>query len=89
MTLKQNFQLENIPFVYLHDILKRLVAKVCFDASFMCLCRFVAFNVTFDNLCCLTRRCGLQPRSHYRVTNRSFQTGPKEFVLHFEVVFVV
>ena len=47
MTLKQIFQLESIPCVYLHDMLKRLLAKVCFDASFMCLSRFVAFHVTF------------------------------------------
>ena len=39
MTLKQTFQLESIPCVFLHDILKRLLAKVflmlhvsvCFD----------------------------------------------------------
>ena len=47
MTLKQIFQFESIPCVQLHDILKRLLAKVCFDASFMCLYRFDAFNVTF------------------------------------------
>ena len=47
MTLKQIFQLENIPCVYLHDLLKRLLAKVCFNASFMCLSRFVAIRVTF------------------------------------------
>ena len=80
--------MENIPCVYLHDILKSLFTKVCFDASFMCLSRFVAFRVTFDSLCCLTRRCGLLPRSHFRVMDRSFQTGIKELVLHLEVVFV-
>ena len=41
MTLKQIFQLENITCVYLHDIMKRLVANVSFDASFMCLFRLV------------------------------------------------
>ena len=46
MTLKQIFQLESIPCVYLHDILQILLAKVCLDASFMCLSRFVAFSVT-------------------------------------------
>ena len=49
MTLKQIFQLESIPCVYLHDILKRLLPKVCFDSSFMCLSRFVAFRVTFND----------------------------------------
>ena len=52
MTLTQIFQLENIPWVYLHDILKRLLAKVCFDASFMCLSRFVGFRVAFNDLGC-------------------------------------
>ena len=45
MTLKQIFQLESIPCVCLHDILKRLLVKVCFDASFMYLSRFAAFRV--------------------------------------------
>ena len=52
MTLKQIFPLENIPCVHLYDISKRLLGKVCFDASFMCLSRFVAFRVTFNDLCC-------------------------------------
>ena len=34
--LKQIFGLESIPCVYLGDIWNRLLAKVCFDASFMC-----------------------------------------------------
>ena len=46
-TLKQILQLESIPWMYLHNILKRLLAKVCFDASFRCLSRFLAFRVTF------------------------------------------
>ena len=33
MTLKQIFQLECIPYVGLHNNLKRLLTKVCFDAS--------------------------------------------------------
>ena len=45
-TLKQILQLESIPWVFLHDILMRLVAKLCLNASFMCLFRFVAFCVT-------------------------------------------
>ena len=48
MTLKQIFQLESILCMYLHEILKRLLAKVCFDASFMCLSRFVASHITFN-----------------------------------------
>ena len=52
MILKQNFHLERILCVYLHDILKRLLAKACFDASFMCLFGFVAFCVTLNDLCC-------------------------------------
>ena len=47
MTLEQIFQLESISCVYLHDILKRLFAKVCFESSFMCLSRFDAFSVIF------------------------------------------
>ena len=35
-TLQQIFQLESIPCVCLHDILMRLLAKLCLDASFMC-----------------------------------------------------
>ena len=41
------FQLESIPCIYLHDILRRLLANVCFDTSAMGLSRFVAFRVTF------------------------------------------
>ena len=52
MTLKQIFQLESIHCVYLNDILKRLLAKVCFDASFMGLFRFVDIQVTSNSLCC-------------------------------------
>ena len=63
-TLKQIFQLESIPCVYLHDILKRLLANICFEASFMCLSRFVAFRITFTDLC-----YGLLSRIHLRVTD--------------------
>ena len=52
MALKQIFQLENIPCVYLLDILKKLLAKVCFGASFMCLSGFVGFRVAFNDLGC-------------------------------------
>ena len=30
-----------------HDILKRLLAKLCLDVSFMCLSGFVSFRVIF------------------------------------------
>ena len=33
MSLKQIFQLDRIPYVCSHNNLKRLLAKVCFDAS--------------------------------------------------------
>ena len=51
MTLKQIFHLERIPCVFLQDILKRDLAKVCFDVSFMCLSQFVACRGTFNGLC--------------------------------------
>ena len=47
MNFKQIFQLESILCAPLHENLKRLLAKVCFDVSFACLSRFDAFNVTF------------------------------------------
>ena len=71
--LKQIFHLENIPCVCLHDILIKLLAKFCLDASFMCLFRFVAFRVTLNDFC-----SGLFPRLHLRVTNQSWQTGRNE-----------
>ena len=81
--MKQILQLESILWMYLHNILKRLLAKVCFDASFMCLSRFLAFRVTFR-----IYRCGLLSRIHLREMNQVWQSGPSESVLHFEVVFV-
>ena len=73
----------------LHDILNKLLAKSCFDASFMCLSRFTLFRVPLNDLCSRTQRCVLLSRIHLRVTNQAWQTGPIESVLHFEVVFVV
>ena len=55
----------------------------------MCLCRFVAFCVPFNHLCCWTQGCGLLSCIDLRVTDQSLQTGPNESALHFEVVFVV
>ena len=55
----------------------------------MCLPRFVAICVTFNDLCCRTKRCGLLSRMHSWVTDQTQQTGPNEFALHFEVLFVV
>ena len=66
MTLKQIFQLKSIPCVYLHDIWIRLLARVCFDASFMCLSRIVSFRVTFNDLCCWTQRRGLLSGTHFK-----------------------
>ena len=51
-TLKQMFRLESLPCVYSHDFWDTLLAKVCLDASFTCLFLFVAFCVTFNDLCC-------------------------------------
>ena len=89
MTFKQIFQLERILCTYLLDILKRLLANVCFNASFMCFFRFVAMCLIFNDSGCWTQRCGLLSRIQLRVTDQSWQTGPNESVLHFEVVFVV
>ena len=89
MTLKQIFQIKNIPCVYLHDVFKRFLAKVFFDASFMCWFGFIAFRVTLIDLCCWTQRYGLLSRIQLRLTDKSRQTDPNEFVSHFQVVFVV
>ena len=86
---EHSFQLESIPCVYLQEILKRLLAKLCLDASFLCLHRFVAFHVTFNDLCCLWQPCGLLSWIHLWVTNQSLQTGQNDSVIHFEVAFVV
>ena len=85
MTLKKIFQLERIFCVHLHDILKRLLVKVCLDAWFTSWYRFVAFRVTFNDLCCWTKRCGILSRIHIRLTDKSWKTSPNEFVLHFRL----
>ena len=81
--------MESILCVNLHYVWKRLLAKRSFDASFMCFFRFVTFRVTFNDLCGQAQRCGLLSSIHLKVTDQSWQTGPNESVLHFEVVFVV
>ena len=43
-----------------------MLGKVCFDASFMCLLRFVSFRVNFDDLCCWTQRCGILSRTYLK-----------------------
>ena len=43
---------------------------------------FVAFRVTFNELC-----CGLLSYIHLWVIDQSWQTGPNESALHFKVVF--
>ena len=50
----------------------------------MCLCRFVALCVTFNNLC-----CGLLSRRQLKVIDQSWYTGRNESGLHFQVVCVV
>ena len=82
-TLKQILQLKSIPCMYLHNILKRLLTKICFEASFGRLSRFLAFRETFRIYC-----YGLLSRIHLREMNYSWQSGPSESALHFEVVFV-
>ena len=62
MTLKQIFELKTVSCSHLHDILKTLLAKVCFDASLMCLSGFFAFRATLNDLCCGTQHCGLLSR---------------------------
>ena len=69
--------------------MKRLLAKVCFDASFMCLSRFVAFRVTFNDEWSWTQCSRLLSRIPLKVTDQRWQTGPIQSALHFEVVFVV
>ena len=86
---EHSFQLQSIPCVYLQKILKRLLAKLCLDASFLCLHQFVAFHVTFNDLCCSSQPCGLLSWIHLWVTNQSLQTGQNDSVIHFEVAFVV
>ena len=88
-TLKQIFQWESIPCVYLLDIWSRLLAKVCFIASFICLFPFVAFCANFDGLWPWTQLCGLLSPLPLKAANQSWHTGPNETVLHFQVVFVI
>ena len=69
--------------MHLHDILKRLLAKICFDASLMSLCRFVAFRVT------LTTYAVVYCHARLEITDQSWHTGRNESVLRFENVLVV
>ena len=68
----------------LYEILKRLLQK--FVSTFnLCVCYYLLhFVLLFNNLC-----CGSLSHKHLRVTNQTQQTGPNEFALHFEVLFVV
>ena len=63
---------------------ERLLAKNCWDVSFLCLSRFAAFCDIFEEFW-----CGLLSCMHLWVTDQSWRTGPNESALHFEVVFVV
>ena len=82
--MKQIFELESIPSVFLYDILKKLSAKLCLDVSGFGFCldllHFVSLLTTYAVAYCHT---------HLWITDQSWQTGPNEFVLHFEAVFVV
>ena len=89
MTLQQNFQMESKPCMVLHDILKWLLAKTCFDASFICLLKFVSIRVTFNDLCRWTQRCGVLSRIQLSLTVQSCHTGPNESLSHVEVSFIV
>ena len=68
----------------LYEILKRLFQK--FVSTFnLCVCFYLLHFVSlFNNLC-----CGSLSRIHLRVTDQTQQSGPNEFALHFEVLFVV
>ena len=46
-----NLPIENHTLRVLYDNLKKMFAKIGFDASFMYLFQFVAFRVTFNELC--------------------------------------
>ena len=70
--------------MYIHDYLKRLLAKQCLDVSFICLFRFVALRVTLNHLC-----CAFLSRIQLRIIDQSWHTGRNESVLHFQVVCVV
>ena len=68
----------------LYEILKRLFQK--FLSTFiLCVCLdLLHFVSLFNNLC-----CGSLSHKHLRVTDQTQQTGPNEFALDFEVLFVV
>ena len=53
--IETNLPIGKHTFRALYDILKRLLSKICFHASFMCLSRFVAFRVFFNDtgICCV------------------------------------
>ena len=63
----------------LQDILKRLLLKICFGASLMCLSRFVAFCVIFNDKCCD------KIVTHIIDNGQTWQTGPNENILELEV----
>ena len=75
--------------MHLHDISKKLSAKTYFDASFMCFLDLLHFVSLLTVYVVETQVCGLLSRIRLWVTDRSWQTGRNDPVLHFEVVFVV
>ena len=67
-----------------NEILKRLFQKFL-STSNLCVCFYLLYFVSlFNNLC-----CGSLSHKHLRVTDQTQQTGPNEFALDFEVLFVV
>ena len=68
----------------LYNNLKKIFAKFGFDGSIYVivfnLLHFWSLSTTYAVAYCHT---------HLWITDQSWQTGPNEFVLHFEAVFVV
>ena len=60
-----------------------MLGKVCFDASFMCLLRFVSSRVKFDNLCCWMQRCGLLSRTYLKDNGRILADWSKWICMSF------
>ena len=89
-TLKQIFQLESISCVYLHDSLKRLSAKICLDFH-LYVCLDLLRVGSPSRIYAVERNVSAcyHVYSTFKVADQSWQTGPNESVLHFEVVFVV
>ena len=82
--IETNLPIEKHTLRVLYEILKRLFQK--FVSTFnLCVCFYLLHFVSFFNNLC----CGSLSHKRLRVTDQTQQTGPNEFALHFEVVFVV